>query len=181
VPKVCASTDPSVSGFLDLASVRNLRVHSHGLGNVSATSVAGDRDIIKQVPATEGYGGIIFDQAVVGADYWDCSKQTLSRLSFKLTDIQGNMIDLTGRHWSFALATVGLSSTAVDVGAGVGSFPSSDARGSSGAYSFGGAMPPKEKPVAPTQKDSEDTPTEHPGTVSGVAGFCAPLQNSRGG
>ncbi len=35
-------------------------------------------------------------------------------------------------------------------------------------------MPPKDKPAAATQKDSEDKRTEHPRSASVFAGLCAP-------
>ena len=46
---------------------------------------------------------MIFYQAVIGLDYIDVSRQTLSRLEFNLTDVYGNNINLNGNHWSFSL------------------------------------------------------------------------------
>jgi hypothetical protein len=102
-PNVCNNTTPFTSGYVDLFPIRNVFISSTGLGNFNTLSVSGDRSIIKQVPVTSGYGEIIFDQAVVGMDYLDCSRQTLSRIGFQLKDVFGNIINLNGHHWSFSI------------------------------------------------------------------------------
>lgn len=91
------------SGYVDLFPIRNIYIVSSGLGNFNTMSVSGERSIVKKVPVNAGYGEIIFDQSLVGIDYLDCSKQTLSRLSFKLKDVFGNTINLHGQHWSFSI------------------------------------------------------------------------------
>jgi hypothetical protein len=66
-------------------------------------SVAGDRNIVKKIPVNAPHGDVIFDQTVTGMDYLDCSRQTLSRLSFQLRDVFGNIIDLNENHISFSI------------------------------------------------------------------------------
>ena len=66
-------------------------------------SLSGARDIIKKVPVNANYNEIIFNNVMVAQDYLDCSRQTLSRLSFSLQDVFGNTIDLRGNHWSFSI------------------------------------------------------------------------------
>jgi hypothetical protein len=102
-PKVNNNTSPFTSGYVDLFPIRNVYVTSTGLGNFNTLSVSGERNIVKKVPVTAGYGEIVFDQAVVGMDYLDCSRQTLSRVGFQLKDVFGNIIDLQGHHWSFSI------------------------------------------------------------------------------
>ncbi len=51
-----------------------------------------------------GHGEVIFDHTVSGMDYLDCSRQTLSRLSFALRDVYGTVIDLNENHVSFSIA-----------------------------------------------------------------------------
>ena len=46
---------------------------------------------------------MIYDDAVLGIDYIDVSRQTLSRLEFQLKDSFGNIIDSHGNHWSCSL------------------------------------------------------------------------------
>ena len=66
-------------------------------------STKGDRGIIKKVPVRANYNEMIYDDAVLGIDYIDVSRQTLSRLEFQLKDSFGNIIDLHGNHWSCSL------------------------------------------------------------------------------
>ena len=102
-PKTCNNTNPFVSGYVDLFPIRNVYVTSTGLGNFNTLSVSGERNIIKKIPITAGYGEIVFDQAVVGMDYLDCGHQTLPRIGFQLKDVFGNIINLQGHHWSFSI------------------------------------------------------------------------------
>ena len=66
-------------------------------------SVAVDRNIVKKIPVNSGHGEVIFDQTVTGMDYLDCSRQTLSRLSFALRDVYGTVLELNGNHVSFSI------------------------------------------------------------------------------
>jgi hypothetical protein len=97
------STQPFLSQYIDLFPVRNLYITSPNLGNYNTMSVSGERGIIKKVPVTANYNEMIFDQVVLGSDYLDCSRQTLSRLEFQLKDVFGNVVDLNGNHWSFSI------------------------------------------------------------------------------
>ena len=92
-----------MSGYVDLIPIRNIYITSSGLGNFNTMSISGERAIVKKVPVTAGYGEMIHDQSVVGIDYLNCSKQTLSRLGFQLKDVFGNTINLNGQHWSFSI------------------------------------------------------------------------------
>ena len=102
-PKVNSNNSPYVSGYVDLVPIRNIYITSSGLGNFNTMSISGERAIVKKVPVTAGYGEMIHDQSVIGIDYLDCSKQTLSRLGFQLKDVFGNTINLHGQHWSFSI------------------------------------------------------------------------------
>ena len=92
-----------VSGYIDMYPLRNIYMSCSGLGNFNTMSISGDRNIIKKIPVTAGHGEVIFDQTVTGMDYLDCSHQTLSRISFQLKDVFGNIIDLHGNHMSFSI------------------------------------------------------------------------------
>jgi hypothetical protein len=91
------------SGFVDMYPLRNIYLTCSGLGNFNTMSVSGDRNIIKKIPVTAGFGDVIFYESATGLDYLDCSHQTLSRISFQLKDIHGNLIDLNGAHISFSI------------------------------------------------------------------------------
>ena len=92
-----------VSGYIDIYPLRNIYMTASGLGNFNTMSVAGDRNIVKKIPVTAPHGEVIFDQTVTGMDYLDCSRQTLSRLSFALRDVYGTVIDLNENHVSFSI------------------------------------------------------------------------------
>ena len=92
-----------VSGYVDLVPIRNLYLSCSGMGNFNTMTVSGDRNIIKKIPVNASPGDLIFDQTVTGMDYLDCSRQTLSRISFQLKDIHGNIVDLHGNHFSFSI------------------------------------------------------------------------------
>ena len=97
------NTNPFVSGYVDLYPLRNIYMTSSGLGNFNTMTVTGERNVIKKIPVNTGHGDVIFDQTVTGMDYLDCSRQTLSRVSFQLRDIFGNIIPLHGNHISFSI------------------------------------------------------------------------------
>jgi len=94
---------PYVSGYVDLNPIRNVYITSGNLGSFHSMSTKGDRGIIKKVPVRANYNEMIYDDAVLGIDYIDVSRQTLSRLEFQLKDSFGNIIDLHGNHWSCSL------------------------------------------------------------------------------
>jgi len=92
-----------VSGYIDLVPIRNIYLSASGLGNFNTMTITGDRNIVKKIPVNASPGDLIFDQTVTGMDYLDCSRQTLSRISFQLKDIHGNLVDLHGNHFSFSI------------------------------------------------------------------------------
>lgn len=100
-PKI--NTTSFTTGYINIFPIRNIYITSFGLGNFNTMSISGDRGIVKKVPVTGGYGEFIFDQTVVGIDYLDCSKQTLSRIGFRLNNVFGERINLHGQHWSFSI------------------------------------------------------------------------------
>ena len=94
---------PFVTGYVDMYPLRNIYMTSSGLGNFNTMTITGNRNVIKKIPVSASHGDIIFDQVVTGMDYLDCSRQTLSRISFKLIDIYGTVIDLHDNHISFSI------------------------------------------------------------------------------
>ena len=94
---------PFVSGYVDLNPVRNVYITSGNLGSFHSMSTKGDGGIIKTVPVRANYNEMIYDDAVLGIDYIDVSRQTLARLEFQLKDSYGNILNLHGNHWSCSL------------------------------------------------------------------------------
>jgi len=101
--KTYNSSNPFKSGQVDLNPLRNIYMSASGLGNFNTITVSGNRNVVKKIPVNAPHGSIIFDQTVTGMDYIDCSHQTLSRISFQLRDIFGNLIDLHDNHISFSI------------------------------------------------------------------------------
>jgi hypothetical protein len=97
------STNPYVSGALDLHLIRNIYMHSPNLTSFNTVGPLGENTIIKKIPVTSEYNSVIFDQVMTSNDYIDCSRQTWQRLEFQLRDAKGNTINLHGSHMSFSI------------------------------------------------------------------------------
>ena len=52
-------TEAFRSGFVDMCPLRNVYLTCSGLGNFNAMSVSGDRNIIKKIPVSAGFGDAI--------------------------------------------------------------------------------------------------------------------------
>ena len=57
-------------------------------------------------PVNACYSEMICDQTVLGMNYLDCSRQTLSRIDFKIKDHAGYIVNLHGNHISFSIIFV---------------------------------------------------------------------------
>ena len=97
------STVTFYSGLVDFHPIRNVYIHSPTLGSYNTLSLRGARDIIKKVPINSNYNELVFNSVMFGQDFLDCSRQTLSRLAFRLEDVYGNVVNLRGSHWSFSI------------------------------------------------------------------------------
>ena len=75
------------SGYVNFHSIRNIYMRSSNLGTYSTMSLRGDRDIVKKIPVSANANEVIFNTVMVAQDYLDCSRHTLSRLRFKLEDV----------------------------------------------------------------------------------------------
>ena len=89
---------PFYSGYVDMAPLRNVYLSCTGLGNFTTTSLTGDQNIINKIPINGQPGSIIYDSTQTGVDHLDCSRQTLSRISFQLKNNYGQIINLHGIH-----------------------------------------------------------------------------------
>ena len=97
------NNSPFLSGYIDMIPNRNVYLCCSGLGNFNSMTLNGNRNVVKKIPVNANSGDMIFDQTVTGMDYLDCSSQTLSRISFQLTDAYGNVINLHENHFSFSI------------------------------------------------------------------------------
>ena len=103
VPKVNTYASDYVSPYVNLNPIRNLYITSGNFGGYNTMSISGERGFVKKVPVRANFNEMIYDDAVLGIDYLDCSRQSLSRLEFQLKDVYGNYINLHGNHWSVSI------------------------------------------------------------------------------
>ncbi len=97
MPKAHKNVD-HLTGYIDIYPILNIYMSASGLGDFKTMSVAGDWNITNKIPVSAPHGDVIFDQAVSGMDYLDCSQHALSRLSFQLKDVFGTVLELNGNH-----------------------------------------------------------------------------------
>jgi hypothetical protein len=96
-------TMPFVSGFVDVFTHHNIYITSSQLGSFQNIGPRGERNILKKVIVTTGYGEMITETNVYPDDYLDCSKHSLRVLDFQICDVNGNIINLHGAHISFSI------------------------------------------------------------------------------
>ena len=103
ISKINTYASEYVSPYVNLNPIRNLYITSGNFGGYNTMSISGERGIVKKVPVRANFNEMIYDDAVLGIDYLDCSRQSLSRLEFQLKDVYGNYINLHGNHWSCSI------------------------------------------------------------------------------
>ena len=91
------------SGYVNFHTIRNIYMRWSSLGTYSTTSLRGDRDIIKKIPVSANANEVVFNNVMVAQGYLDCNRLTLSRLRFKLEDVDGNLVGLNRADWSFSI------------------------------------------------------------------------------
>ncbi len=97
------NANPFGSQSLDLDPVNYCFLKSPNLGNFMTCGPSGEATIIKKIPVNATRGSNILDYVRSGFDGLSCSKQTLRRLEFSITDEIGQDLDLNGRDISFSL------------------------------------------------------------------------------
>ena len=90
-------------GYVNLNPIRNIYLTSGNLGSYNTINLAGNHSKIKKIPVRANQNEIIFNDAVLGLDYIDVSRQTISRIELQLRDHDNNIINLHGNHWSCSL------------------------------------------------------------------------------
>ena len=92
-----------VQFYLNLQPVRNIYLRSPNISSFSTIGCNGESSIIKKIPVTSNYGGMVFSTVTSGSDFLDCSKQTWKTLEFHLLDVNSNYINLHGSNVSFSI------------------------------------------------------------------------------
>jgi hypothetical protein len=114
-PQICgvdlASTLPSLkvvystwtTGFLNLLRHMDLYLCSEDLTSFRTFGPNGETSIIKKIPVTVSYGGIIVSETVLPGDYIELGSKTIKQLRFRLMGSDGRLLDLHGGNVSFSL------------------------------------------------------------------------------
>ena len=92
-----------VQFYLNLQPVRNIYLRSPNISSFNTIGCNGESSIIKKIPVTNNYGGMIYSTVTSGSDYLDCSKQTWKSLEFHLLDVNSKYINLHGSNVSFSI------------------------------------------------------------------------------
>ena len=98
-----------VSGFSDLVPVKNLYLHCNEICNYNQLSVAGNSSIVKKIPDTVPYLGIINDNEISDFDYIDVSGKILRRCNFRFSDEFNKTVNFNNVECSFTLAFIGIN------------------------------------------------------------------------
>jgi hypothetical protein len=93
------------SGFVDVLSIHSVYITSPNFGNTSM-GPRGERNILKKLVTSAGFGQLITDVYVNTDDVNVCSKKLFHTLEFRITDVNGNPLVLNGGHVSFTLLFV---------------------------------------------------------------------------
>ena len=89
---------------LNLQPIRNIYIHSTNLGQYQSLGVRGEQSIIKKVAVSSNQGEMIFSDYSPGStEMFDCGRQTLRLLDFKLTNVDGIEVPLYNNHCSFSI------------------------------------------------------------------------------
>ena len=114
-PQICgidlASTLPGLSpvyctwttGFLNLLRHMDLYLCSEDLTSFRVFGPNGETSIIKKIPVTVNYGGIIVSETVLPGDYIELGTKTIKQIRFRLIGSDGQIINLHGGNISFSL------------------------------------------------------------------------------
>ena len=63
----------------------------------------GSQNCIKRVPLAANFGEVSVYDAINPFNFIECGSSTLSRMSFKITDVRGRVIDFNAMPVSFSI------------------------------------------------------------------------------
>ena len=100
------STIPYTTGCVDLLPLHSVYLTSTKLSNYSNLGPGGQRNVIKKIVITSGFGDVNTNLDLWSDDRVDVSGLSIKLLDFQLRDAFVNVIDLNGGHVSFSLCFV---------------------------------------------------------------------------
>ena len=99
------SSSPWTTGFINLLNYPDVYISCPELSNNNFHSPSAfSNAIIKKVPVSAPFAGIISDSyGITDYDYINVSKRNIKRLTFRVMDGAGNVIDLNNINFTFSL------------------------------------------------------------------------------
>ena len=98
------SSSPWTTGFINLVNHPDVYISCPELSNNNFHSPSAfSNAIIKKVPVNAPFAGIISDSGLSDHDVVNVSKRNVKRLTFRIMDGAGNVIDLNNIHVTFSL------------------------------------------------------------------------------
>ena len=96
------------TGVVDLLPFHSLYITSTKLSNYTSLSVNGQRNVLKKVLVSSGYGDINYYDYIFPEEASDVSGLSLKLIDFQIRDGYGNVIDLNGAHVTFTIVFIKL-------------------------------------------------------------------------
>jgi hypothetical protein len=97
------TSTPFYTGVVDLIGIHTIYITSSSLTTYNNIGSRGERNILKKVLCSVGFGELILENTFLDKDYTDVSNRPLKTLDFRVVDVYGNDVDLNGGHVSFSL------------------------------------------------------------------------------
>ena len=99
------SSAPWTTGFINLLTYPDVYISCPELSNKNFHSPSEfSNAVIKKIPVNAPFAGVISDSyGITEYDYINVSKRNIKRLTFRITDGAGNVIDLNNVHITFSL------------------------------------------------------------------------------
>jgi len=89
--------------FIRCSQLSSFNTYVSGKKKFTGEDISGASSIIKKVPINVRHGYTIFDSNTDSREWFDVSHKDLTTLDFKITDYEGNILDLKGTNISFSI------------------------------------------------------------------------------
>ena len=98
------SSSPWTTGFVNLLNYSDVYISYPELSNNNFHTPSGfSNAVAKKVPVNASFAGVVYDTGLSDYDYINVSKRNVKRLTFRILDETGNVIDLNNINVSCSL------------------------------------------------------------------------------
>ena len=88
------SSSPWTTGFVNLLNYSDVYISCPELSNNNFHTPSGfSNAVVKKVPVNASFAGVVYDTSMSDYDYINVSKRNVKRLTFRVLDETGNVID----------------------------------------------------------------------------------------